>query len=224
MSARQVLFFDFDGTLADSGRGIEESMREVLAAEGAAPLTAEEMRLIVGPPFKQTMPTILESRGIDPVRADEFILEYRRVYKEHHLPVTPMIAGMREVVDALAPHWHLAVVTAKPMTQAVVGVRATGLEPHMVTVVGPPDDEPLPKARLLARAIDDVNARLGVGIDLARCWMIGDRSHDVHAALEVGTMSAGVLWGFGDRDELSSAGAHVVLDQPSELLSLLLPG
>ena len=199
-------------------------MREVFAAVGAPALSDDEMRLIVGPPFKQTMPTLLASRGIDPARSDEFILEYRRVYKEHHLPVTPMIDGMREVVHALSPHWHLAVVTAKPMTQAVVGVRATGLDELMVTVVGPPDDEPLPKSRLLAQAIDEVNARLGGRIDVAECWMIGDRNHDVHAAVEIGTRSAGVLWGFGDHDELASAGAHVVVSDPAELLSLLLPG
>ena len=170
------------------------------------------------------MPTLLETRGIDPSRSDEFILEYRRVYKEHHLPRTPMIAGMRDVVDALAPHWHLAVVTAKPMTQAVVGVRATGLDAHMVTVVGPPDDEPLPKARLLEQAIANVNRELDTDIDVAQCWMIGDRNHDVHAAVEIGTRSAGVLWGFGDRHELESAGAHAVVSDPSELLYLLLPG
>lgn len=221
---RHVLFFDFDGTLADSGHGISESMREVFEGVGAPPLSDDEVRLIVGPPFKQTMPVLLASRGIDPSRSDEFIHEYRRVYKEHHLPRTPMIAGMREVVEALAPHWHLAVVTAKPMTQAVVGVRATGLDGHMVTVVGPPDDEPLPKSRLLAQAIDEVNDRLRTSIDVAQCWMIGDRNHDVHAAIEVGTRSAGVLWGFGDRTELVDAGTHVVLADPAELLSLLLPG
>jgi phosphoglycolate phosphatase len=52
--------------------------------------------------------------------------------------------------------------------------------------------------------------------------MIGDRHHDIEAGVQVGTRSAGVLWGFGDHAELSGAGADVVLSSPSELLSLLL--
>ena len=221
MTRRGYLFFDLDGTIADSGAGITGAVNEMFAAVGAVPLTGEEVRRIIGPPFQTTMPGLLASRGIDEGRAGEFILEYRRIYREKHLPFTPVIDGMRGVIEELSRAWHLSVVTAKPESQAVVAVRATGLDHHMVTVVGPADDAPVHKSVLLRRAIVDVTREHGASPDLGCCWMIGDRHHDIEAGVQVGTRSAGVLWGFGDHEELSGAGADAVLSSPSELLSLL---
>ena len=47
--------------------------------------------------------------------------------------------------------------------------------------------------------------------------MIGDRDKDVEAAKFAGTHSLGVLWGFGSKDELHSAGASHIIDHPSQL-------
>lgn len=222
MAKRGYLFFDLDGTIADSGAGITQSVNDMFAAVGAAPLTSAEVTRIIGPPFQTTMPELLRVRDIDESRTVEFIHEYRRIYKAHHLPHTPVIEGMRDVIDALAPHWHLSVVTAKPQTQADIAVRATRMDHHMITVVGPDDDGPVHKSVLLRQALADVEREHGSSPDLSSCWMIGDRHHDIEAGVQVGTHSAGVLWGFGDHAELSEAGADVVLSTPSELLSLLL--
>jgi phosphoglycolate phosphatase len=92
----------------------------------------------------------------------------------------------------------------------------------MVTVVGPAADEPVHKSVLLRRALVDCERELGVAPTLEKCWMIGDRNHDIEAGLQVGTKAAGVLWGFGDHEELATAGAHAVVATPAELLSLLL--
>lgn len=222
MTKRGYLFFDLDGTIADSGAGITASVNEMFAAVDAAPLTPAEVTRIIGPPFQATMPELLRARGIDESRSVEFIHEYRRIYKLHHLPHTPVIDGMRDVIEQLSKSWHLSVVTAKPQTQAVIAVEATQMNHHMVTVVGPADDAPVHKSVLLRRALANVEQLHGVTPALHECWMIGDRHHDIEAGVHVGTKSAGVLWGFGDHHELSSAGADVVLSEPRELLSLLL--
>ena len=223
MTSRHVLFWDLDGTIADSGAGITASMNEIFASVGVEALSDVEIRRVIGPPLQTTMPELLMRRGLDVARTEEFIYEYRRVYKEHHLPHTPVIEGMRDVIEKLSQHWHLAVVTAKPQEQAVVAVRATGLDHHMVTVVGPAADAPVHKSVLLRRALVDVERELGVTPELEQCWMIGDRNHDIEAGVQVGTRAAGVLWGFGDHEELSSAGAHAIVSQPEDLIALLLP-
>ena len=223
MASRNVLFWDLDGTIADSGAGITASMNEIFANVGADAMSDVEIRRVIGPPLQTTMPELLSRRGLEVARTEEFIQEYRRVYKENHLPHTPVIDGMRDVIEQLSNHWHLALVTAKPQTQADVAIRATGLDHHMITVVGPADDAPVHKSVLLRRALVDVERELGVAPTLEKCWMIGDRNHDIEAGVQVGTKAAGVLWGFGDHEELVSAGAHAVVATPAELLSLLLP-
>lgn len=221
MDKRGFLFFDLDGTIANSGPGITNSMNDAFASAGLAPLTDVEVRRIIGPPLQTTMPELLTARGVGLHRVDEFIDLYRQIYREHHLPNTPLIDGMKEVLDELSHSWHLSVVTAKPQAQANVAVRAVGVDHHMVTIVGPADDAPMPKARLLERAFADVEKTLGVKPPPQLCWMIGDRHHDIDAGIEMGTQSMGVLWGYGDLAELHSAGAHVVVSAPREIVEVL---
>ncbi|MGK0552929.1 HAD hydrolase-like protein, partial [Enterococcus faecalis] len=50
--------------------------------------------------------------------------------------------------------------------------------------------------------------------------MVGDRIHDIVGAKANDLSSVGVLYGFGDRQELAKAGAAHIIAQPSELLKL----
>ena len=221
MESRGFLFFDLDGTIADSGAGITASMNDAFAAAGLDALSLLEVRRIIGPPLQTTMPELLTARGVGLDRVDFFIDQYRQIYREQHLPRTPIFDGMAEVLNVLAQSWHLSVVTAKPQAQADVAVRTVGVDHHMITVVGPADDAPLPKARLLEKALVNVEKSVGRRPNVEQCWMIGDRHHDIDAGLEVGTRAAGVLWGFGDHAELHGAGAHVLVSRPEELLEVL---
>jgi phosphoglycolate phosphatase-like HAD superfamily hydrolase len=62
--------------------------------------------------------------------------------------------------------------------------------------------------------------RLNVAIE--NCVMVGDTAVDVRAARRAGAWSAAVLCGFGERQELERAGAHVVLNSTADLHPLLL--
>ncbi len=53
-------------------------------------------------------------------------------------------------------------------------------------------------------------------------WMIGDRSHDVVAALACGVTPVGVMWGFGSETELRDAGAARIVHAPEEVAPLIL--
>jgi phosphoglycolate phosphatase len=92
---------------------------------------------------------------------------------------------------------------------------------RFVHVVAAESDNEVPKARLLEQAIRDLRDEHGITVSHDECWMIGDRHHDIDAATEVGTRGLGVLWGFGSRDELATAGAHAIAENPTDLLDLL---
>ncbi|MBE6557199.1 MAG: HAD family hydrolase, partial [Ruminococcaceae bacterium] len=64
-------------------------------------------------------------------------------------------------------------------------------------------------------------AKLGLD-NVAHAVMIGDREHDVLGAQKNGMDSIGVLWGFGDRHELTAAHATHIVSTVNELTSLLL--
>jgi phosphoglycolate phosphatase len=60
------------------------------------------------------------------------------------------------------------------------------------------------------------------GSDPADAVMIGDRHFDIDGAIANQVRGLGVLWGFGDREELEQAGAHAIAAAPDELADLLL--
>jgi phosphoglycolate phosphatase len=222
LTKRGVLYFDLDGTLADSGAGIHAALNEVFSGKGHEVLSIDELHSVIGPPLEESLPRLFSPRGISPDLVQTFILDYRTVYKEKYLPNTVFNSGMEEALEALSHYWHLAVVTAKPETQAVIAVEALRSTHRFVTVVGPDGDSPHPKSLLLERAIGEVTERLGYNYERNKCWMIGDRHHDIDAGVAMNTNAMGVLWGFGSVEELSTAGAHVIADTPADLLKTLL--
>ena len=52
--------------------------------------------------------------------------------------------------------------------------------------------------------------------------MVGDRENDISAARETGIDSIGVLYGYGDKDELTKAGATYIAKDPGEVVALIL--
>jgi len=216
-----ILFFDLDGTVADSGTGILAAMNHVLEARHLQPLTSADLTHFVGPPLSVSFPTFFAPRGVPTDQMHMFIAEYRKNYSATHLPQTPLNPGMGDALVELKKTWRLAIVTSKPEPQALIAIQATGVRHYFDIVVGPHDDSEIPKAQLLQRALREMNELHGELPPLTSCWMIGDRHHDIDAGAEVGTHTAGVLWGFGSREELSSAGATAIAETPQELVAVL---
>ena len=52
--------------------------------------------------------------------------------------------------------------------------------------------------------------------------MVGDRIFDVEGAHCRGVRAAGVLWGYGTKEELENAGADFIINNISELERLLI--
>ena len=110
----------------------------------------------------------------------------------------------------------MMVVTSKPVEYAEPILDAVGLRSFFEEVFGPALDALTePKADKLEQAL--ALAEVGEHERRAAAVMIGDRRHDVAAGKRCGTGTIGVTWGIGDRAELTSAGADVVVDHPREL-------
>ena len=58
--------------------------------------------------------------------------------------------------------------------------------------------------------------------DKSEVIMVGDRKFDILGAKENGLVSMGVLYGFGDREELMEAGADYIVDTAEDIAKILL--
>ena len=216
-----ALFFDLDGALIESKAGIREGLNAAMDIFGLRHIDDLELAWIVGPPFQTTVPKLLADRDAHEVDVTQFIATYRRIYSDGIIQQTPLMPGVLNMLESLHGAWPLAIVTSKPEPQARMVLESTGIINLFDVVVGSPPDENVRKAVLLEKACNLIDVLHQYNPKHDRSWMIGDRHHDIDAAVEHGVSSIGVLWGYGNHQEFADAGATHIVEAPEEVLTLL---
>lgn len=205
------VLFDLDGVLADSRATITRCIQQAFVAEGHPEPDDEAVLGIIGPPTRIGFGQLL---GLEPESAEveACVAAYRERY-DAALLETPSFPGVPEAVRELGAVMRLAVATSKPAHYAEQVLDAIGLRDAFEVVVGPGLTGTEGKQLMVERAME----QMGPGV-LA---MVGDRRPDMLAGRHFGLLAVGVTWGFGSVEELTEAGAQVLVDQPPELVDVL---
>ncbi|MCL4762269.1 MAG: HAD hydrolase-like protein [Burkholderiales bacterium] len=208
-----TVLLDLDGTLSDNFVGIAQCIRHALERIGAPDPGDAELRRCVGPPLRESFARLVPGVGAAGIEAA--IGHYRERYRDVGWRENVAYDGVADALAALARAGaRLYVCTSKPEVFAARIVAHFGFDAHLARVYGADLDGRLDDKRaLLAHLL--ASERL----DAASAIMVGDRHHDVRAAVANGTRAVGVLWGYGTRDEL--AGAERLLARPCELATLV---
>ncbi len=204
-----TVLLDLDGTLIDPAHGILGCCRRALEALGCPAPPDEDLRWVIGPPLRESVARLLNGRG-DP---EEAVRLYRALYGETGLFDAAVYPGITDALAALrARGLTLLVCTSKARSFAERIVAHFGLAPYLAGVYGAELDGRLEdKGELIAHLL----AAEGLAPEAA--CMVGDREHDMRGAARHGIPGIGVLWGYGDADELRGAGAAALIASPVEL-------
>ena len=151
--AEGIIAFDLDGTLIDSAPDLHGVANEVLAEEGAAPLSLAEARQFVGRGAANFVAQMRAARGIPESAQDRLLAEYLRRY-EGAVSRTVLYPGVLEALEALqAAGWTLSLCTNKPERPTVAVLRHFDLARFFDAAVGgdtlatrKPDPAPLLEA------------------------------------------------------------------------------
>jgi phosphoglycolate phosphatase len=207
------ILFDLDGTVVDSAPGILASSRAALAALGH-PADDLDITGLIGPPLEEVLRQVLARFGDD--RVSEAVLAYRDHYGGAGFRESTVYPGLAETLDALRGLGATLYIATSKRT-----VFAQRILEHLALVdrfAGVHGSEPGGAFDHKAELIAHVLARHGLQAD--RCLMVGDRRHDAEGARANGVATAGVLWGYGERDELLAAGAAHIAERPADLIPI----
>jgi phosphoglycolate phosphatase len=206
-----VGLLDLDGTLTDSKVGITRSVQYALRRARVDVADLETLTPYIGPPLQDSFVALAGFSQADAIRA---VASYREYFAETGIFENAVYPGIPECLEALqAQGWRLAVAMSKPTVFAERILDHFSLLTHFQAVVGAGlDGGRRHKHEVIAAALSD----LGVAAD-ERCIMVGDREHDVIGAKTVGLLSVGVTWGYGSVQELSEAGADVLVHAVADL-------
>lgn len=214
-AVRPTVLLDLDGTLTDPLDGITRSLAHAIEALGApAPDTATLARFI-GPPLPEAFAELLPDPS--PERIELAIARYRERFDRVGWRENRVYDDVPSFLDALRARGVRALLaTSKPQIFALRIARHFGFEPALDAIYGSELDGRLGhKAQLVAHVL--AQERLAP----ERAVMLGDRRHDVEGARANGLRSLGVTYGYGDRAELSAAGATWICDDLREALRVL---
>ena len=209
-----LVLFDLDGTLTQSEFGIFSSVQYALEKFGIHETDPKHLRRFIGPPLFVSFSEFYGLSGDDGELAVKY---YREVYEKENYKEAPVYDGVKELLKALKDAGkRLMVVTSKPQEMADRVIEHVGVAPYFDAIVGPGREMMFPSKT------DLINKALGIaGSDGSDAIMIGDRKFDIEGACGAGIDSIGVLYGYGSREELETAGSTYIVDTPDQVLDLI---
>ena len=204
--AWNTILFDLDGTLTDPAEGITKAVEAALNHYGITVADRAALHKFIGPPLDESFP---EFYGFDAARTAEATEVFRAYFDRQGWRENIPYPGVEDMLrDLRAAGKRLLVAPPKPEVFALRIMEHFGLAQYFDHICGAPMDNQ--EGAKKAAVIRDALRRAGVE-DLSTAVMVGDRRHDIDGARQAGLEAVGVLWGYGDLQELeASHPVHIV--------------
>ena len=173
--------FDLDGTLIDSAPDIHAASNRVLAAEGFAPLSFDQVRSFIGKGVPHLIERLLEASGEDPKgpRHAAMLARFMEGY-ETAVGLTVTYPGVVDALERLVADGHsLGICTNKPFEPTMAVLHHLNLARFFGVVVG---GDSLPVRKPDPAPLHHVIERLGGGAAI----YVGDSEVDAETALRAG--------------------------------------
>lgn len=211
-----IALFDLDGTLIDSGLGITNSATYALAKYGITIDNRETLRSFIGPPL---LDSFMYTYGFSEEKAREAIEVYREYYGEKGVFEITVYDGIEALLKKLKEAGKTVILaTSKYEYYALQILENLGFSKYFDFAAGScKDGSRGTKAEIISYILEQKQIT-----DKKKVVMIGDRKHDIVGACTVGIDSIGVLYGFGDRDELESNGATHIAANTEEIYEIVM--
>ena len=208
------IFFDFDGTLADTSEGIVRCTQATLQEMGLPASTPERIKATIGLPLGQCF-----ARGTDTPsgRVDEACATYRRLFNDIAIPCITLFPGVKEGLAALHEEGlRLAICTSRSGASLHDLIRRLDIGSYFSALTNNEDvihPKPAPDLALL------LLERLGAKAE--ESLVVGDTVFDLQMGRAAGCRTCGVTWGNQDRPTLQTAAPDWIIDDFRELFVYL---
>ena len=206
------ILFDLDGTLTDPKVGITRCVAHALKHFNIEVENTDSLCDFIGPPLALMF---AKRFGFDDSQCTKAIEVYRKrfstvgKFENEVYPFTEKILSFLKDKGV-----RLFVATSKPEKFAVEILEHFGLAKYFEKIRGiEMHEEKVEKDVIISRVMSEYNLSPDDTV------MVGDRCFDVDGAHKNGIKCIGVLFGYGDKNELTSHGADVIIDTNEDLFS-----
>jgi len=199
-----LVMFDLDGTLADTGHDLAHSVNFTRAHFALSPLPEQLVHANVGRGVEHLLKQSLPDQA--PRHFDEVMRIFLAHYEAHLLDRTVLYPGVREVLEYFRGKRRL-VVSNKMHRLTVAVVRGLGVADQFDAILGGDSAaEKKPHPALLHLALEKFH------ITATSALMVGDGDTDIEAGKRAGVMTCGVTYGLGNKADLIAAQPDYLID------------
>lgn len=213
---KKYLLFDLDGTLTDPEEGITKSVQYALHGFGIEVSDRSKLTPFIGPPLKDSF---MEYYDFSWEQAGEGIKKYREYFSSRGWKENKVYPGIPEMLRELKEAgYRLMVATSKPEVFAVRILDYFELSQYFELIGGADLEETrVRKGDVIRYVLEQAKIE-----DKESVLMVGDRKHDCIGAEEAGVECAGVLYGYGSREEMEGVKSCYLASSVEELRDFLL--
>ena len=210
---KELILFDFDGTLIDSAPDLALAVNHMLEQFGRPPFEETTVRGWVGNGARKLVERALEASGNannEPASetVDRALGIFLSFYADHLAVLTRPYPQVPEVLHLLHDRgYRLAVVTNKPYAFIEPILHSLGMSDLFEYTLG---GDSLPVRKPDPRPLLHVCEALGV--DKAHCVMVGDSKNDILAAKAAGIQSIGLGYGYNYGETIAAYAPDLVCD------------
>lgn len=210
-----AVIFDFDGTVADTGKGVFRCIRDSLKRSNLPDLTEESIRTFIGPPLHDSF---MRECGVDFPTADILVKQFREVYSTGGIYEFDIYDGIEDLLNLLNKEGvKTGIGSSKPEDFVKIILEDVGLKKNFDVIVGSdPKTVESTKTDIIKKCI----RLFGLPED-AKILMIGDRMFDIDGAHSVGIPCAAVLFGYGSMEEFKEHNAEFIAENTIDLKNII---
>jgi len=219
-----VVIFDLDGTLTNTLDDLHESVGHALLELGLPMCEKTDTRRFLGNGIKNLVWKSVEK--VAPEASEELkekALEiFREYYVLHSLDKTSPYEGITEMLAECKSRGLITAIVSNKLDPAVKDINQMFFAGYIDVAIGETASiRRKPAPDMVNEAIHQLSLMHHRTINLEECVYVGDSEVDLATAQNSGLPCISVSWGFRDKDFLIEQGAKCIIDNPSELFSIL---
>ena len=214
MKNKEYILFDLDGTLTDPAEGITNSVEYSLKKYGIKVEDKKSLYKFIGPPLFESY---MKYYGFSKEKAIQAVEFYREYFRDTGIFENKVYKGIPELLQKLNENGKKVILaTSKPEEFAKRILVHFNLDKYFYFVAGATMSETrTKKGEVIAYILESLKIE-----DTKKAVMVGDREMDINGAHEFGLEAIGVLYGYGNMEELQNAGADAIVKDVAALQDL----
>lgn len=215
---KNIILFDLDGTLVNTGEGVTKSVRYALEQFDIYETDQKKLERFIGPPLMESFP---REYGFSVERSSDAVAFFRQRYESVGVYECELYTGVEQALQRLRDQGcKLAIASSKREDLCHVVLEYLNLDQYFDLIGGARDAGASTKIQVLEDVVERFHLQ-----DRSEAVLIGDTRYDALGAKEAGIDCIGVTYGFEqDFDEMRKARVLGMFDTLPEVVDFLEKG